>query len=132
MSLDKLREELIKLFEHYKLNPFLFDSLTNWQALLRRLFEHLIDTPLQRSDHIPPDSAHRFWITKLQITLENPGGQQPNPNGCQPSKFRLVMDFRHDDVNGLYPNTPDQGNGNKCQIFMPVVIPEKPEAFKFP
>ncbi|HBJ85890.1 MAG TPA: hypothetical protein DDZ88_18870 [Verrucomicrobiales bacterium] len=130
MSLDKLRAELIKLFEHYKLNPFLFDSLTNWHALLRRLFEHLVDTPLRRSDHIPPDSAHRFWITKLQITLENPGSQQPASNSNQTGKFSLVMDFLYDDVNGLYPNT--QRNGEKCQAIMPLVVPEKPEAFKFP
>lgn len=125
LSLDKLRSDLIKLFRDHSLNPFLLESLTNWQVIINTLCSHLLDTPLQRSDKIPPDSAHRFWIMKLQITLDDPGGQRSGG-------FAVVLDFHYDDIEGLHKNAQTSQNSQDGRMFMPMVIPEKPDAFKHP
>lgn len=129
LSIDKLRAEFIDLFRRKKLDLFLFESLQNWVATLFRLFEHLIEIPLQRRDLVPPDSKHRFWVTKLWVVLNDKPAAHEEAKGIKFPRLEIKMDVNYNDVDGLYPQTPKVGS---VQVIVPMALPEKPEAFVRP
>lgn len=113
MSLDKLRGDLIRLFQSKDLPTLLFENLENWQNFLIMVFYHLADTPLIQTAPQSLNSPQRIWVTSLRIKFEK---ELPPPG--YGGGLRCILETYAREISTAGPI-----------ISFPVAIPEHPSAF---